>query len=133
MGLQILVIADAGDIPEKLDSLSARCGLPIKTVDSAERYLAGPAAGEAICFVIDLPGQEGLRALKVLRHSGVRAPAILVADADAELSAKAVCDCSALDVLERPADKRVLLGWIQCVCAANLAIARARAELRSAA
>ena len=133
MSLQILVISDTGDVPQKLDSLPARCGLPIKTVASAQCYLEGPSAGEAICFVIDLPGQEGLQALEALRHRGVLAPAILVADANAGLPPEALSDCGALDVLERPADKRAMLGWIQCVCAANLAIAKARAELRSAA
>jgi FixJ family two-component response regulator len=133
MSPQIFVITGGTDVPEKLNPLSARCGLPTKTIASAERYLSGPSVGEAICFVIDLPGEEGLRALEVLRHHGVLAPAILVADADAGLPPEVLSDCGALDVLERPADKRVMLGWIQCVCAANLAIARARAELRSAA
>lgn len=133
MSPQIFVITDSCDIPEKLNRLPARCGLPIRIVTSAERYLAGPGAGEAICVVIDLPGHEGLKALETLRHCGVLAPAILVADPDAGLPPQVLSDCGALDVLERPADKRALLGWIQCVCAANLAIAKARAELRSAA
>jgi FixJ family two-component response regulator len=84
--------------------------LPTRTIASAERYLTGPSAGEAICVVIDLPGEEGLRALETLRHHGVLAPAILVADADAGLPPEALSDCGALDVLERPADKRALLG-----------------------
>jgi FixJ family two-component response regulator len=133
MSLQILVISDTGDVPRKLDSLSVRCGLPIKLVASAERYLESSSAGKAICFVIDLPGQRGLQALEALRHHGVLAPAILVADVNAGLPPEALSDCGALDVLERPANKRAMLGWIQCVCAANLAIAKAHAELRSAA
>jgi FixJ family two-component response regulator len=133
MSHQIFVITDSSDVPEKLNPRPARNGLPTRIVASAEDYLEGPGAGRAICFVIDLPGWEGLQALETLRHHGVLAPAILVADADAGLPPEALSDCGALDVLERPADKRALLGWIQCVCAAHLAIARARAELRSAA
>ena len=133
MSPQIFVITGAADVPEKLKPLSARCGLPTRTVASAERYLMGPSAGEVICFVIDLPGEEGLRALETLRNHGVLAPAILVAAVDAGLPPEVLSDCGALDVLERPADKRALLGWIQCICAANLAIAKARTELRSAA
>ena len=133
MGLQICIISGGADVPEKLKPLSARCGLPIRTVTSAERYLAGPNTGEAICFIIDLPGQKGLFALETLRRHGVFAPAILVVDGGEKLSPQALCECGALDVLDRPADKRELLGWIQCVCAARLAIARTRDKLRAAA
>lgn len=133
MSPQIFVITDGCDVPEKLAPLSMQCSLPVKTISSAERYLDGPHAGWAICFIIDLPGLEGARALQALRLRGVLAPAILVADADAGLPPETLSECGALDVLERPADKRALLGWIECVCAAHLAIAKARAELRSAA
>jgi FixJ family two-component response regulator len=129
----IVVITRGTDIPEKLNALSARCGLPIKTLDSAKRYLESRNAEEAICLIVDLPRREGLRALATLRHRGVLAPAILVVDVDADLPPEALSACRALDVLERPASKRELLGWIQCVCAANLVIARTRAELRAAA
>jgi len=133
MHAQIFVISNTSDIPTMLGPRPARCGLPTRTVSSVESYLAGASAGEAICFVIDLPGRESARALEILRRHGVQEPAILIADADAGLPSDVLSDCGALDVLDRPADKRALLGWIECVCAANLAIAKARAELRSAA
>jgi hypothetical protein len=78
--------------------------------------------------------------METLRHRAACAipprrpcPALLVADVNAGLPPETLSDCGALDVLERPANKRAMLGWIQCVCAANLAIAKACAERRSAA
>jgi FixJ family two-component response regulator len=133
MQTQIFVISMTCDIPSNLGPLATRCGLPVTVVASAESYLSGPGAGDAICFVVDLPGQEGAQALQVLRKHGVEAPAILIADPEAGLSPDVLSECAALDVLHRPASQRELLGWIECVCAANLVIARARTGLRSAA
>ncbi|HTT99061.1 MAG TPA: hypothetical protein VMF58_13505 [Rhizomicrobium sp.] len=72
-------------------------------------------------------------ALETLRRRGVTVPAILVVDAEIVLPRASLSLSGALDVLEKPVNKRALLGWIECVIAAHIAIAKARAEFRPAA
>ncbi len=130
---QISVIASDRDIFRKLAPIIERTGLLVELMRSADQCIVGMRSRRTICVILDLPGQGGLAALAALRDAGVLAPAILVAGADAGLPAGSLSDCGALDVLERPADRRALLGWIACVCAANLAISRGQEKLLYAA
>ncbi len=89
--------------------------------------MVGPGLAGALCVVIDLPGSDGLQALEALRAMGNCSPAILIADADCEIPPERLDEARALDVLRRPVDLTALLGWIECVCAAHMVLARRRA------
>ena len=133
MTLQISVIASDRDTFNKLKPIADSTRLVVEMTQSVEQCIVQTRSRRIICVILDLPGRDGLVALESLRKAGLMAPAILVVDANADLPAGNLSECGALDVLEKPADKRALLGWIECVCAANLAIARGREGLLSAA
>jgi FixJ family two-component response regulator len=110
-----------------VSAVLSRCGFEVRTAASANAYVENSALSGALCVVIDLPGDCGLKALETLRARNLRAPAILVVDADCDLPPARLAQVSALDVLRRPVNTSELLGWIECVCTATMVLERRRA------
>jgi len=85
-------------------ALSA-CGVHVVTPDMPEAA-DGSAYRDAACVVVDLPGVSGLLTLRMMRHYGVTAPALLIADRDAQLPPAELGSARVLDVIRRPLGQR---------------------------
>ena len=113
--------------PAALDQISAalsKCGLtvwqPADVASCAERS----AFENTLCLIIDMPGEKGLQLLEALRQAGNNAPAILVCETNVTLPPDRLKFARVLDVVEKSPHLRTLLGWIECICVANMALTR---------
>ncbi|HEY8948680.1 MAG TPA: hypothetical protein VIM56_07325 [Rhizomicrobium sp.] len=107
----------------------ASCGLDVWIAPSAEACLSDGRSTDMLCLIVDLPLEYAEISLEMLRIWKVRAPALLVADPEEAPLRRS--DADWMDVLSHPIDVRTLLGWVECVCAAHIAIHRARGERRN--
>jgi len=125
MSAHVCLIAesDSRGEPEKL---LRRCGLTVLRFERAAAWREVAPKRDVLLVVADLPADEGLRELKALRAMGVGWPAILVAQPGFVLSAQQREEAGVLEVMPRPIAPRAFLGWIECVCAAHLALAQRR-------
>ncbi|HXM00347.1 MAG TPA: response regulator [Rhizomicrobium sp.] len=127
MTVSVCFIAAGDSDRDRIGSMLSRCGVALWTVRSPEAYCADPRRMDALCIVIDMPGQSGLEALERLRSRGIRSPAILIGNADSAGSEARLIRACVLDVLRKPIDATELLGWIECVCATRMVLEKRRA------
>ncbi|MGH6873339.1 MAG: hypothetical protein ACREHE_17720 [Rhizomicrobium sp.] len=122
----ICLLTDERPALAALSSSLRACGLATWVAGSVEAFLNNCHAFTTLCVVADLPGLAGLEALEALRARGVREPVLLVADC--ALPADRAVAVKALDILLAPAGLRAILPWIECICAAHLALSRRHAK-----
>lgn len=120
MRSRLIVISDTPALGDLLVSKLSRGGLAVLKASTAGD-LSATDLRDALCIVVDMVGDKGLETLEALREKGITAPALLVVD-KADMMESRAAKASVLEVLERPARIRVILGWIECVCAAHLAL-----------
>jgi FixJ family two-component response regulator len=100
--------------------LLVKSNICVWTACSARDYVADIRSASTQCLIVDMEGAAGPQTLRALRNKGVGTPALLITD---EPAARAE-QLNALDVLPRPADVRVLLSWIECICAAHMVLGK---------
>ncbi len=116
----ISLISDRSGTLERIGAPFSNCGLTLWTAASAEAYAADTRSAQTLCLVIDM--QDGLRCLQALLESRIRCPVILITDDAVRHSSPRFMNADVLDILARPVDLRVLLGWIECICVAHLVL-----------
>jgi len=122
VGYGICLLSGEASALSVIEPALSRRGVPVWTADSANTFFASGRAADTICIVVDGPGDTGLEQIELLRDGGARQPVVLIAET--ALPRKRLLDAFVLDVLSQPIDRKALLGWIECVCLANLALSR---------
>jgi len=123
MALAVCLISAGLSVPSTIGPLLERCGLEVWTPDSPHAD-DGHIYNQAICLVIDMPGDTGIATLKLLRDYGVMTPALLVVDAGHKIAVNELGIPYVLDVLPRTVKLRTLLYWIQSMCVAQKLLKR---------
>ncbi|HUO97604.1 MAG TPA: hypothetical protein VMU01_03005 [Rhizomicrobium sp.] len=115
MPFAVCLIAAGLAQPSRIASVLERCGIPVWTPSSAGADEGG-IYRNAICLVIDMPGDAGVRTLRLLRQYGIKTPALLIADSGYAPGPAELGDAWVLNVIPRTADPREVLRWIECMC-----------------
>jgi len=128
----ICLIAAGSEQAGAIGRLLRECGLCVWTPNS-------PAADDghiyerAVCLVIDMPGDAGVRTLQLLRDYNVRTPALLVVDAGYRPGPAELKNAWVLEVIPRTADPRVVLHWIESMCLTQRLLGLVRSSRSEAA
>jgi two-component system response regulator FixJ len=124
------VIDDDDAVRESLAFLLETDGLPVRTYDSAEAFLAA-IGGErkAGCLIADvrMPGMTGLDLVRRLRELSVDLPVVVITGhADVPMAVEAM-KAGVVDFIEKPFEDDVLLGVVR-----GMLEAQGRADEREA-
>jgi two-component system, LuxR family, response regulator FixJ len=114
-GATVFIIDDDSDVRQLVQQLVESVGLKAESFSSADGFLAAYQPDRAGCLVTDvrLPGMSGLELQEALARRKVLLPIIVVTGhADVPLAVRAMRS-QALDVLEKPFSKQVLLDRVQ--------------------
>lgn len=114
-GATVFVIDDDADVRQLIQQLMESVGLRTETFSSADDFLAAYQFDRPGCLITDvrLPGMSGLELQEALTRRQVLLPIIVVTGhADVPLAVRAMRS-QALDVLEKPFSKQVLLERVQ--------------------
>jgi len=122
----VCLLSDNKDTQNLVAPLLSRCGVTLHVASSVEACATAAQSQEPLCILIDLPCDEGIAVLSSLRRMKIRSPAILILDS-ANASVESIAGAP-LDVLKRPVDLRILLSWIECMCAAHAVLANWQAH-----
>ncbi len=108
---RIHVVDDDPIVRDSLREVAATVGLPVATYATAREFLDANEAGVAGCLVLDvrLPGMSGLELQAVLRARQVKVPIIMVTAYADVASAVAALKAGALDFVEKPFSRQLLL------------------------
>jgi len=121
-------LISAGNRDEQgFGALIARCGLKVwkpQPPVPANRRLYD----SALFLVVDLPRDEGIAALHRFRAEGIRTPALLIVDPGRRVDPQALACGWVMDAIGRDTDPLRFLRWVQSMCLAHTALARARAQ-----
>jgi FixJ family two-component response regulator len=111
----VFIIDDDLDACRLIQQLVESVGLKAETFDSADGFLAAYHSERPGCLVTDvrLPGMSGLELQEALARRNVHLPIIVVTGHADVPSAVRAMKSHALDVLEKPFSKQVLLDRIQ--------------------
>jgi FixJ family two-component response regulator len=114
-GATVFIIDDDSDARQLVRQLVESVGLNAESFSSADGFLAAYQSDRPGCLVTDvrLPGMSGLELQEALVRRKVLLPIIVVTGhADVPLAVRAMRS-HALDVLEKPFSKQVLLDRVQ--------------------
>ncbi len=115
MSVGVCLITAGLPEPSAIGELLGQCGVEVWTPTSPDAD-DGHIYDDAVCLVIDMPADAGVRTLQLLRDYGIGTPALLIVDPDLERAFRGVkCD-RLLSVLPRTADLRGALRWLEIVC-----------------
>jgi len=131
MPLGVCLISTVRPEPDPLKDLLQRCGFLVWTPSSPDAD-DGHIYDEAVCLVIDLPGEAGARTLKLLRDYGVKTPAVLVVDCGYRPMPDELGSPWTLNITPSPVDPRELLRWIETMCITRKLLERIEAGGRVA-
>jgi two-component system response regulator FixJ len=110
----VFVVDDDPAVRKSLETLLKSVGLNVETFRSAQEFLAGYDAARPGCLVLDvrMPGMSGLELQRTLRERGLDIPTIIVTGhGDVPVAVRALKD-GALEFLEKPFSKQILLEYI---------------------
>jgi hypothetical protein len=132
MSFGICLISAGLEQPSVIGSLLEKCGLSVWTP-------ASPGADDgyiyqrALCMVLDMPGESGVRTLQLLRDYGVTTPALLVVDSGYVPGPADLKNAWVLDVIPRTSNPRKVLHWIESMCITQKLVQRLRSAGSDAA
>ncbi len=112
MPVGVCLITAGLKMPASLENLLKWCGFEVWTPNSPDAG-DGHIYDEAICLIIDMPGDAGFRTLRLFRDYGVKTPALLIVDPGLEAIGR---QGGRLEVIPRTADAREILRWVEMVC-----------------
>lgn len=123
MALGVCLIATGNPGTEFLTKTLENCGLCVWTPQSPNA-LEGYIYDQAVCLIIDLPGDAATGLVRLFRFYGIRTPALLIVDPDCIAKCEMADGNRVLDVIPRDASPLRLLRWVQSICAAKRALNR---------
>jgi hypothetical protein len=126
MSFGICLISAGLDRTSAIETLLSQCGLTVWTPTSPGAD-DGHIYENAICLVIDMPGDAGVRTLQLLRDYGIRTPALLIVDDGYRPGPAELKNAWVLDVIPRTADGRGVLCWIESMCLTQKLLQQVRA------
>ncbi len=83
---------------------------------------------DAVCMVIDMPGDAGFRTLKLFRDYRINTPALLIVDPGLERAFSGQRSDRVLSVLPRTMDLRGVLHWLEVTSATRMRAERSGAD-----
>jgi FixJ family two-component response regulator len=125
MSFGICLISAGLEQPSVIGSLLEECGLSVWTPTSPNAD-DGYIYERAICVVLDMPGNSGVRTLQLLRDYGVKTPALLVVDSGYVPGPADLKNAWVLDVIPRTSNPRKVLRWIESMCITQKLVERLR-------
>ncbi|MBW8269394.1 response regulator FixJ [Caldovatus aquaticus] len=129
------VIDDDDAVRDSLAFLFASAGLPARTYDTAEAFVAVAAGLRAGCVLTDvrMPGMDGLELQRRLREIGLRLPVIVMTGhADVPIAVQAL-KAGAADFIEKPFDDEALLAAVRAALDADREARAREAEVEEIA
>ena len=126
MSFGICLISAGLAQPSIIGGLLERCGLSVWTPASPDAD-DGYIYERAICVVLDMPGNSGVRTLQLLRDYGVKTPALLVVDSGYVPELADLKNAWVLDVIPRTSNPREVLHWIESMCITQKLVQQLRA------
>ena len=111
MPVGVCLISAGLNRPGDLGNVLRWCGFDVWTPDSPGAN--GDGYDQAICIIIDMPGDAGFRTLQLFRDYGVRTPVLLIVDPGLEAIGR---QGGRLELIPRTANSREILRWIESVC-----------------
>lgn len=118
MSVGVCVITAGLPAPSRIGELLMRCGVDVWTPDSPDAD-DGHIYDDAVCLVIDMPGDAGVRTLQLFREYSINTPALLIVDPGLERAFLGLKSQRLLSVLPRTADLRGALRWLEVMCRAK--------------
>ncbi len=118
MSIGVCLITAGLAAPSALGDLLRRCGITVWTPTSPDAD-DGHIYDAAVCVVIDMPGETGLRTLQLLRSYSINTPALLIVDPGLERAFQGLNGEGLLSVLPRGADMHGAMRWLEVVCQAR--------------
>jgi hypothetical protein len=115
MAVGVCLIAAGLAAPSRVGELLRQCGVEVWTPTSPDAD-DGHIYDDAVCIVIDMPGEAGVRTLQLFRSYGINTPALLIVDPGLEKAFHGVKAASLLSVLPRTADLRGALHYLEIIC-----------------
>ena len=109
------IVDDDAAVRDSLALLLELSGLPVKSYDSAESFLAELDHDASGCLLLDLrmPGMDGLSLQKLLGERGVGLPIVMITAHGDVAAARAALKGGAVDFLEKPVDETLLLAVVR--------------------
>jgi FixJ family two-component response regulator len=126
----VFVVDDDQAVRQSLDLLIKSVGLPVCTFASAQEFLDRFDPAQPGCLVLDvrMPGMSGLELQRQLKERGIDIPVIIVTGhGDVPIAVRAMKD-GALEFLEKPFSKQMLLEHIRDALQRDAVQRRARAK-----
>src|SRR4026209_2664997 len=109
---RVLIVDDEENIGRSLRMILEREGYAVNVCKSVAEFKRHPDAQRADAYLLDmkLPDGSGIDLLKVVRHNGATAPAIMISGHGTIADAVEATRAGAFDFLEKPLGRdRVLL------------------------
>ena len=111
----VYIVDDDAEMRETLRSLVSSVNLPVETYASGQEFLETQSGGRAGCLVVDLrmPGLSGIDLQDALVSRGLTLPVIIISGyGDVPTAARAM-RAGALDFLEKPVSRQLLLDRVR--------------------
>ena len=111
----VTVIDDDPAMLKAIERLLGAKGFDVEAFPSAEAFLAGAAASEATCLVLDihLGGMSGIELRRRLAESGSRLPVIFITALDDEATRKEAMEAGCVAFLRKPFLSHLLIDAIE--------------------
>jgi FixJ family two-component response regulator len=124
------LVDDQPDVRKALSRLLAAAGHQVRGFDGADDFLAGSAAHEAGCVVLDLsmPGTDGLALQRMLAERASLLPVIFLSGHGDLASGVQAMKAGATDFLTKPVDGDALLAAVRAALERNAAARAAQAS-----
>jgi FixJ family two-component response regulator len=110
----VAIVDDDASMLKGLERLLNVHGFATEVYTSAEAFLAGAAASEAGCLVLDikLGGISGIELQRRLTAAGSRLPVIFMTAVDSEVVQREATEAGCIAYLRKPFSTRQLIGAI---------------------
>lgn len=111
----VFVVDDDHAVRKSLDMLIRSVGIPVETFPSAQEFLAAYDPRRPGCLVLDvrMPGMSGLELQRHLQDQGMHLPVIVITGhGDVPIAVRALKN-GALEFLEKPFSKQLLLEHVR--------------------
>ena len=111
----VAVIDDDPAMLKAIERLLGAKGFDVEAFASAEAFLAGAAASEATCLVLDihLGGMSGIELRRRLVESGSRLPVIFITALDDDATRKEAMEAGCVAFLRKPFLSHLLIDAIE--------------------
>src|SRR3989442_4277766 len=126
----VYIVDDDTEMRETLRSLVSSVNLPVETYAGAQEFLETQNGGRAGCLVVDLrmPGMSGIDLQDELAARKVSLPVIMISGYGDVATAARAMRAGAIDFLEKPVSRQLLLDRVREVLDADKQRPKAAAE-----